>query len=146
MCENTPPTPHPCVLSPPPNEQQGLPPGERAQPDQIFPIVRKMHGISSGAEAAAADSTSRLRELQGSGSPAVAVAAATAHELSLEKDTWSLLLMMNAADKDDAAITEEARRRGGSARGGVTVALAMTTSRCLSRPAVPKLRTRRCST
>lgn len=77
-----------------------------------------MHGISSGAEAAAADSTSRLRELQGSGSPAVAVAAATAHELSLEKDTWSLLLMMNAADKDDAAITEEARRRGGSARGG----------------------------
>ena len=77
-----------------------------------------MHGISSGAEAAAADSAARLRELQGSGLPAVAVAAATAHELSLEKDTWSLLLMMNAADKDDAAITEEARRRGGSARGG----------------------------
>lgn len=102
----------------PPTEQQRLPPGERAQPDQIFPIVRKMHEICSGAEAAAADSAARLRELQGSGSAEVAVAAATAHELSLEKDTWSLLLRMNAADKDDAAITEEARRRGGFARGG----------------------------
>ncbi|CAN0103247.1 unnamed protein product, partial [Laminaria digitata] len=95
-----------------------LPPGERAQPEQIVPIVRKMHGISSGAEAAAADSTARLRELQGSGSPAVAVAAATAHELSLEKDTWSLLLMMNDADRDDAEITEEVRRQGSSARRG----------------------------
>ena len=77
-----------------------------------------MHGISSGAEAAAADSTARLRELQGSGSPAVAVAAATAHELSLEKDTWSLLLMMNTADKEDAKITEAIRRYESSASGG----------------------------
>lgn len=53
---------------------------------------------------------SRLRELQGSGSPSVAAAAATAHELSLEKDTWALLMLMNGVDKEDAEIREEVRR------------------------------------
>lgn len=76
-----------------------------------------MFTFSSDAEAAAADSAARLRELQGSGSPAVAVAAATAHELSLEKDTWSLLLLMNGVDKDDEVIREEETRRYGASRG-----------------------------
>lgn len=60
-----------------------------------------MTDVSSVAEMAASDSAARLRELQGSGSSAVAVAAATAHELSLEKDTWSLLLYLNGADEED---------------------------------------------
>ncbi|CAN0140320.1 unnamed protein product [Scytosiphon promiscuus] len=87
-----------------------LPPGARAQPDQVCRILHDMHTYSVEAEAAASESAGRLRELRGSGSPAVAVAAATAHELSLEKDTWALLLLMNGVDKEDAEIKEDMRR------------------------------------
>lgn len=69
-----------------------------------------MHAFSAEAEAAASESAGRLRELRGSGSPLVAGAAATAHELSLEKDTWSLLLCMNGVDKQDEEIKEDMRR------------------------------------
>lgn len=76
-----------------------------------------MHQVSQDAEDKASDSASRLRELRGSGSPAVAVAAATAHELSLEKDTWSLLLFLNCADKEDAEITKQMRHHEEDANG-----------------------------
>ncbi len=79
------------------------------QADQISPILHKMHQEAQNAEVKASDSASRLRELRGSGSHAVALAAATAHELSLEKDTWSLLLYLNCADKQDAEITKQMR-------------------------------------
>lgn len=69
-----------------------------------------MTSVSSAAGMAASDSAARLRELRGSGSSAVAVAAATAHELSLEKDTWSLLLFLNGADEADENIKEDMRR------------------------------------
>ncbi|CAM9210540.1 unnamed protein product [Ectocarpus sp. 12 AP-2014] len=79
-----------------------------------------MYGFAEGAEVAALDTADRLRELRGSGAPAVAVAAAAAHELSLEKDTWALLLIMNGVDKEDEDILEGIRRQeeeGGDATG-----------------------------
>lgn len=90
--------------------QKRLPPGARARHKQIWPILQEMNGVASAAEMASSDSAARLRELRGSGSSAVAGAAATAHELSLEKDTWSLLLYLNGADEEDENIKEEMRR------------------------------------
>lgn len=90
--------------------QQRLPPGERARPNQIGPIVQNMYNYCWDAGRAAGDTTARLRELQGSGSPAAATAAETAHNLSLEKDTWALLLMMSGVDQEDAEIKEEMQR------------------------------------
>lgn len=90
--------------------QKCLPPGARARHKQMWPILQMMNSVSSAAEMAASDSAARLRELRGSGSSAVAVAAATAHELSLEKDTWSLLLYLNGADEEDENIKEDMRR------------------------------------
>ncbi|CAN0229345.1 unnamed protein product, partial [Ectocarpus fasciculatus] len=94
-----------------------LPPGARVRPEQISSILQNMYGFAEEAEAASSDTADRLRELRGSGAPAVAVAAAAAHELSLEKDTWALLLMMNGVDKKDEEILEVRRREeeGGDA-------------------------------
>lgn len=78
------------------------------QPRQIKPILNTMLEESKKAQATAAASMARLRELQGDGSRAVAAAAKTSHELSLEKDTWSLLLYLNAAEEEDEAISAEA--------------------------------------
>ena len=80
------------------------------QPSDIAPIVHEMYNCAWEAENAARDSTERLRELRGDGSPAVAEAAATARDLSLEKDTWGLLLMMNGADEEDRVIKERTQR------------------------------------
>ena len=91
--------------------QKRLPPGARARHTQMWPILQAMTSVSSAAEMAASDSAARLRELRGSGSSAVAVSAATAHELSLEKDTWSLLLYLNGADEEDENIKEDVRRQ-----------------------------------
>eukprot|EP00903_Cladosiphon_okamuranus_P012066 g11327.t1 len=105
-----------------------LPPGARARHKQIWPILQAMTTVSSTAATAASDSAARLRELRGSGSSAVAVAAATAHELSLEKDTWSLLLYLNGADEEDESIKdimrqdEETANRSGSNVGSTRFA------------------------
>lgn len=69
-----------------------------------------MHDVSADAESAASDAAARLRELRGTRSPAAAGVAATAHELSLEKDTWALLVFMNLADKEDRIMEEDMRR------------------------------------
>lgn len=90
--------------------QKRLPPGARARHNRMCSIINKMTSDSSDAEKAASDSAARLRELRGSGSSAVADAAATAHELSLEKDTWSLLLYLNGADEEDENRTKDMRR------------------------------------
>lgn len=100
---------------PPPNTQQRLPPGERVQPKDIGPVVHKMHNLAQDAEVAAADSAARLRELQGEGADAVAAAASVSHELSLERDTWALLLLLNAVEDEDKnlkAIQQEDAARG----------------------------------
>lgn len=78
------------------------------QPRQIKPILNTLLEESEKAQATAAASMARLRELQGDSSPAVALAAATSHELSLETDTWSLLLYLNAAEEEDEAISAAA--------------------------------------
>lgn len=80
------------------------------QPFDIAPILHDMYDIAWEAENTARDSADRLRELYGDGSVAVAEAAATARELSLEKDTWGLLLMMNGADQEEKSIKEGMRR------------------------------------
>lgn len=72
--------------------------------------MQKIDSIVWEAEQAAVNSTARLRELQGGGSDDVAEAAAAAHELSLEKDTWALLLKMSGDDHLNRAIEDEVRR------------------------------------
>lgn len=87
-----------------------LTPGARVEPDAIKDVLKNMVRFSDDAQLAAEESMARLRELQGDGSPAVAVAAATAHELSLEKDTWGLLLVLNAAQEHDTRVAAAMRR------------------------------------
>eukprot|EP00752_Nemacystus_decipiens_P004160 g3806.t1 len=99
------------------NVMKRLPPGARVRPTQIWAVLQKMINVSSSAETAASDSAARLRELRGSGSSAVAIAAATAHELSLEKDTWSLLMYLNGADEEDENMKDDMRREEEKANG-----------------------------
>lgn len=63
-----------------------------------------MHNFAQDAEQKAADTAALLRELQGEGADAVAAAASVSHELSLERDTWALLLLLNAAEDENADI------------------------------------------
>lgn len=104
--------------SSPSPSQKRLPPGARAQPDQIIPILETMHAVSAKAESAASNAAARLRELRGTRSPAAAGVAATAHELSLEKDTWALLVFMNLADQEEKEIEGEVRRDEEEANSG----------------------------
>lgn len=112
FASSPPPSPSPSL------SQKCLPPGARAQPDQIIPILETMRAVSAEAESAASDAAARLRELRGTRSPAAAGVTATAHELSLEKDTWALLVFMNLADKEDKEIEGEVRRDAEGAYSG----------------------------